>query len=286
MSSRKTVINSDYSVVLPVYSGDSPEYVQEAVQSIFAQSLKPSEVVIIVDGLISSIVREYLLGLQKRNKILKLILLPRNFGRGVARRIGILHCKSDIIGLMDADDISLPNRFEEQIGMILENDLDFVGGQVAEFDNSCSNIKFLRQVPLKHADILQFARYRQPVNNVSLVFKKSAYLSTGGYSNLRYFEDFDLIYRALGAGLKFGNSEKVVALVRFDPTRRKFSLGYLKEEVFVLKKAWQLGILRQSDFFVGIVLRIGLRLMPAPIIRFFYRSVLRVRPKGSISTVN
>ena len=42
------------------------------------------------------------------------IYLNQNMGHGNARRIALEHCRNELVALMDADDISKPNRFAIQ----------------------------------------------------------------------------------------------------------------------------------------------------------------------------
>ena len=98
-----------FSVSICVYGGDNPAYFDIAMQSIFNQTLKPDEVVLVVDGPVGDDINNVISKYQNVN--LKLIRLEKNVGHGDARRIGLENCTYDLVALMDADDISVETRF-------------------------------------------------------------------------------------------------------------------------------------------------------------------------------
>lgn len=74
---------------------------------------------------------------------------------------------------MDSDDISKPDRFEIQLKAIQKHpEAVAIGGQVEAFIGRQSNIISKREVPLDSESIFKFAKYRSPVNNPTVMFKK------------------------------------------------------------------------------------------------------------------
>ena len=59
--------------------------------------------------------------------------LEQNQGLGLALRYGVLQCQYDIIARMDTDDLAVPDRFEKQLQLMEKEDLDLLGGHIAEF---------------------------------------------------------------------------------------------------------------------------------------------------------
>ncbi|MCC8150588.1 MAG: glycosyltransferase [Lachnospiraceae bacterium] len=87
------------------------------------------------------------------------IYFPVNRGHGDARRASLDACHNEWVALMDADDISLPNRFEKQLIAFSSNKtLDIVGGQIAEFIGTINNIIARRTVPENDGDIKSYAK--------------------------------------------------------------------------------------------------------------------------------
>jgi glycosyltransferase involved in cell wall biosynthesis len=103
------------SVLMSVYYKENPEYLQQALESIWdAQTLKPDEIVLVEDGPLTTELYSILTNWKnKLDKILKRVPLEKNEGLTKALNMGIEHCSGEFIARMDSDDISCPNRFEE-----------------------------------------------------------------------------------------------------------------------------------------------------------------------------
>ena len=193
-----------FSVVMSVYYGDSAAFFMQAAQSVLKQTLSPSEFIISVDGPIAESMEAALSEIET-HPIVKVLRLTKNQGPGPARHAAIMMASHDIVAIMDSDDISLPTRFERQIGYLLSKDSDIVGGFIEEFDTVPGDLKKIRIVPLTHKDIIRFGKWRQPMNHVTIVFRRKAYLSVGGYLSPRSVEDYDLIYRLILGGARLAN---------------------------------------------------------------------------------
>jgi glycosyltransferase involved in cell wall biosynthesis len=104
------------SVVMPVYNNEL--YVGEAIESIIHQAYINWEFIIIDDGSTDStfqIISSY-------NDIrIKIIQNRTNKGNYIARNQGFLIAKGKYICVMDSDDISLPNRIQEQVEFMEDN---------------------------------------------------------------------------------------------------------------------------------------------------------------------
>ncbi|MDF2685852.1 MAG: hypothetical protein K0S55_1033, partial [Clostridia bacterium] len=103
-----------FSVLICVYKNDNPDYFNEALYSIIKQTKKPNEIILVVDGPVTSHIDE-IINKYEAEPFIKVIRLSENIGHGNARRIGLENCSNELIALMDADDISISNRFEKQL---------------------------------------------------------------------------------------------------------------------------------------------------------------------------
>lgn len=106
------------SVVLPVYN--CALYIQEALDSIFSQTIQDFEIIIIDDCSTDDTVK--IVQSIDDNRI-NLILKKENKGLIDSLNIGFKVAKGKYLARMDGDDISLPNRFQKQL-KILENNSD------------------------------------------------------------------------------------------------------------------------------------------------------------------
>ena len=102
---------------------------------------------------------------------------------------------------MDSDDISfLITVLKNKHSIFVDTDnVDIVGGQITEFIGEPENITGKRVVPESDTDIKKFMKKRCPMNQVSVMFKKSFYDKVGGYIDWFCEEDYYLWLR-MGRG--------------------------------------------------------------------------------------
>ena len=205
---------ASFSVSMCVYGKDDPEWFRTAVDSILNQSVKPTEVVLVVDGPVPEklerTIREY-----EAAHCFKVIWLPENVGHGGARRTGLEHCSYDLVALMDADDISVPDRFEKQLLEFERNPgLSVSGGIISEFCGDPENVVGVRKVPSGHHEIMSYMKVRCPMNQMTVMFHKPDVIRAGGYQDWYCNEDYYLWIRMYLQGMRFGNIPEVLVNVR------------------------------------------------------------------------
>ncbi len=225
-----------FSVAMCVYGGDNAEHFDIAVRSILNQTIMPSEVVIVVDGPVSKEIDE-VIEKYKQSSIFKIIHFAENQGHGNARRAGINACTNEIVALMDADDISLPDRFEQQLTYLLNGNIDVAGGDISEFIGDADNIVAYRRVPCDDNGIKQYMKKRCPFNQMSVMLRKSVYEATGGYIDWYCNEDYYLWIRMYQYGARFANTGTVLVNARIgnDMYARRGGKKYFKSEARLQK---------------------------------------------------
>lgn len=238
----KSVMAEPFSVSMCVYGKDDPEWFRIAVDSILAQSVKPDEVVLVVDGPVPAELDQRIAACEAMS-CFKVIRLEKNMGHGAARRIGLENCTHGLVALMDADDISVPDRFEKQLAVFAEDSrLSVLGGQISEFISDTSNIVGYRVVPETYEEIREYLQVRCPVNQVTAMFRKGDVMKAGGYLDWYCNEDYYLWVRMHLKGMKFRNTPEVLVNVRVNENmyqRRggwKYFLSEAKLQTFMLKK--------------------------------------------------
>jgi glycosyltransferase involved in cell wall biosynthesis len=102
------------SVIIPAYN--SARYLLDAIDSVFAQTYKDLEVIVIDDGSTDN-TKEILEPYMDRI----IFLQQANSGPSKARNLGIQRSSGEYLAFLDADDIWYPEKMERQIGMFLEN---------------------------------------------------------------------------------------------------------------------------------------------------------------------
>lgn len=63
----------------------------------------------------------------------KVVYLEKNVGHGLARKTSLEYTHYNIIALMDSDDICVNDRFEKELEVLIELNVDIVVGDIAEF---------------------------------------------------------------------------------------------------------------------------------------------------------
>ena len=129
------------SVLMPTYN--AMPFLPEAVDSIIAQTVTDWHLVIVDDGSTDE-TSEYLGALHKQlGSQLTTIWWPQNRGIVYALNEGLKVCDGLYIARMDADDISLPNRFEEQLLYLLEHpEIDGCGASIRFFGDETRMMEF------------------------------------------------------------------------------------------------------------------------------------------------
>ena len=225
---------------MSVYRNDRPEFVERAVNSVTAyQTLKPDEIVLVVDGPIPLALTELIDSFENITEFnFKVIRLPENKGLGNALRIGMKHTTNEIVARMDSDDVSSIDRFKKQIEFMKANpEISVCGGQISEFIDNEKNIVAHRLVPLTPEDCRRYYQDRDPLNHMTVMFRKSVVLNVGNYQPWHLDEDTYLWGRLLKAGYKIANISDILVNVRVgkDMYARRGGWKYFKSDSKILK---------------------------------------------------
>lgn len=196
-----------FSVAMSVYKNDNPIFFDRALQSITEnQIVMPTEIVIIVDGPVDEKINAVIEKYSEKYGNLNVIRLDKNAGLGNALKLAIENAKYELIARMDSDDVSAPDRFEQQLSFFENNvDVDVVGGNITEFIGEESNIVSTRAVPLKNEEIRKYMKTRCAMNHVTVMYKKSSVQAAGGYLDWFCNEDYYLWIRMWLDGAVFAN---------------------------------------------------------------------------------
>lgn len=96
------------SCIVPVYNGE--KYLDETLDSIFAQTYRPLEVIVIDDGSTDGTGN-----LVKARTEEVIYVLQDNAGPAAARNVGIATASADYLAFIDADDLWLPDKLTRQM---------------------------------------------------------------------------------------------------------------------------------------------------------------------------
>lgn len=250
--------DTKFSVSMCVYGKDDPRFFRAAVESILNQTVKPSEVVLVVDGpvpeALDAVIRSY-----EEIPIFRVVRFAENQGHGNARRAGLAACSNELVALMDADDLSTPDRFEKQLAkFISDSSLDIVGGMITEFVGEPENVVARRDVPCEDGEIKLYMKTRCPMNQVTVMFKKSSVDQVGGFIDWYCDEDYYLWLRMFLAGMRFGNVPDVLVNVRVgeEMYQRRGGKKYFQSEAKLQKYMLDHKIIGFATYFVNVTKRL------------------------------
>ena len=269
----------EISVLMSVYIKERPEFLERALESILNQTLKPRELVLVKDGgltrelegVISTAIKIF-----KENNIgFNCVQLERNMGLGIALQKGLEKCRCDYVARMDSDDIAVRERFEAQSEYMKKNtDVSVVGGYISEFVEEGKSLR-TKIMPLNHEELYKYGKYRNPLNHMTVFFRKKDVLEVGGYQSMPGLEDYYLWSRMLAKKYRIANIDKVLVNARLGNfSNRRGGLGYFLTYFRLRKIQNKLHYTNIPEFIIGIMFTALITLVPNNIRGGLYR-VLR-----------
>lgn len=264
--------------MLSVYAKEKPEYLTAAIDSVARQSLPPAEIVLVEDGPLPLELRQAVDRLKESYANLKTVLLKENKQLGRALAEGVRRCTYDLIARMDTDDIALPERFSLQCQYMNEHqEVAALGGYIEEFDDGNPKYRKVKTMPLGNKELARYARYRNPLNHMTVMFRKKAVLEAGNYRHFPLLEDYDLWTRLLSKGHVIENIPYVLARMRTNPGiyARRGGWDYYKRYMELRKRQRDYGLLTSTEYHIARLLTMGMTLQPSFMRRWVYRKALR-----------
>ncbi|HUW15504.1 MAG TPA: glycosyltransferase [Actinomycetes bacterium] len=266
-----------FSLLLPVYHRDNPDHLRRAfVSAVQEQTRAPDEVVLVRDGPVGQQLALAIDELVATSPVpVQRIDLPANVGLGQALDTGIRACRHDVIARMDADDISLPERFARQLPLI-EAGADIVGSALIEFDEDEEVVVGLRTPPTSEVEIRTWSRFHQPFNHPTVVYRRAQVMAAGGYQDLPLLEDYWLFARMIQDGARVANLADPLVKYRVGTGayHRRGGFALLRSEVVLQGRLRRVGFVTRSQYVRNLAVRGGYRLVPATLRRRAYRRLI------------
>ena len=266
-----------YSVLMSVYQKEKPEYLAQALDSVIDQTLAPDEILLMEDGPLTEAL--YQLIDEYKNKCPQLVIFQfeENVQLGRALAKGVELCSNELIARMDTDDIAVRDRFEQQYAyMIAHEDVAVCGGWMEEFNDEGTYSK-IKMMPESSEDLRRYARYRNPLNHMTVMFRKTAVLAAGNYTHFPLLEDYRLWSCMLASDARFYNLPTVLVRMRNNDGvyDRRGGVAYFKQYRKLRKEQRKLGLLTPQEYVLALGLTAGMTLQPAFLRKIMYRRVLR-----------
>lgn len=272
------MVKVKFSVLMSVYKNENPEWFRIAVKSVAEQTVKPDEILIVQDGMLSDALYSVCDELKQCYPVIRYLKLDKNYGLGMALHYGVKACENELIARMDTDDIAVENRFELQLQQFIEQpDLAICGGNIVEFNNDVNEIVSTRIVPCTMKAIVEYCKSRNPFNHVTVMFKKSAVLAAGNYQTFHLMEDYYLWYRMIKNHFNMCNLDTVLVQVRVGNGMydRRGGFSYFLNERKLYAAMYKDGFLGIYEFLRIVLIRMVVRILPDKARKVIYTSILR-----------
>jgi len=241
------------SVVMAVYNAQT--FLTEAIESVLRQSVSDFEF-LIIDDASSDDSKKFVEDYAKRDPRIRLISNSENLGLGGSLQKGVEEAKGKYIARMDADDISMPKRFEMQLAYLdLHPEVLALGGDHKLVDAQGKIFEDLIYPKLPNRMRWNLLLGNGLIaSNSAVLFRKEFFENYGNYAALRAAQDFDLWSRTLFAQpFPIGNiSEMVLAYRQTDEMISKANRGH-QEQIAIERRRENIAALLGEDVDADVV---------------------------------
>ncbi len=214
------------SVIMSVYNGE--KYLRKAVDSILNQTFDDFELIIVNDASTDGtgdILKQY-----NDTRIL-IIDSIANIGRAKARNMAIKASKGNYIAVMDADDISMPNRIEKQIAFMDRNkNIALLGTDYFPIDELGRRINAKLKRPITSEEIKKSLFLFNPFIHSTMMIRRSVIEEFGGYDErFELSQDYELVLRILSKYEGYNLPEELIAF-RLD--KDKLNIKRARKQIY------------------------------------------------------
>lgn len=198
------------SVIMSCYN-ERLNVLSQAVESILNQTYEMLQFIIIVDnpdnnGLIN-VLRKY----SEKDSRIEIHINKKNIGLAASLNKAIDLAKGEYIARMDADDISLLYRLEEQLYYLQSKKLDITGSWYQYISDDGVKMRVIKEPA---TNVEKIVKYYCCVGHPTYFVKAECYRKLGGYTDLQECEDYHFLLRARKAGFRIGNYPKICLYYR------------------------------------------------------------------------
>lgn len=281
---------SRVSVLMSVYKAEKAEYLEKALESILGQTRRPDEIVLVEDGPIGDELAHVIARVAERVSVgtdgrdvteFKIVKLSENQKLGRALASGFAACTGDLIARMDTDDIAVPNRLELQCAYMAEHgSVAAVGGDIAEFIDE-GKILRVKHMPTSSEALYAYGKLRNPLNHMTVMFRRADIAEVGGYRHFPGLEDYDLWSRLLAAGKQIGNIPEVLVEARIDRdfAGRRGGWKYFLNYASLRWEQYRLGYTSFWEYMKGLACSAVMTIQPGWLRELSYRWLRKSKKK-------
>lgn len=189
------------SVILTAYN--CQDYILDTIDKILLSDFSDLELIIVDDGSDDPLCKIDKIKNSIESDPRIRLFSPGRIGRANALNLGIMKAKGRFIGINDADDWPLPNRFTAQREVLNKHpELSFVCGEAISEKYSAFQAIYKKtknnnpdNYKIRSISILDMYKFN-PVIHSTIMFKKDFFLQVGGYNpHIGLCIDYELLSR-------------------------------------------------------------------------------------------
>lgn len=186
----------------------------ESIESLLNQTYSDFEYIIILDNPVNDVHKRIIEEYASKDDRIHFLINKDKHGRTIALNRGIALAKDDYIAIMDADDITLPNRLSDELKYIEIYNYDLIGGITQVIDESGNDLYGIKKVPSDPEKTKKCLKYGQVIAHPTWLGKTEVFKPINGYRPIPLCEDYDFTLRTALKGFKISNINKPVLKYR------------------------------------------------------------------------
>lgn len=266
-----------FSVLQSVYKNDNPFFLEESLASLYENTVKPTEIIIVKDGFLTDKLESVITRWQQKLPI-KVVGYNDNLGLAHALNYGLKFVGTDLIARMDSDDICLKNRFEEQLKFFEEHpEAEVVGAGIIEFYFGKNDNEFQKKKIYPYASNATTKTLFKgtPIAHPTLMIKTELLKAFQYLENTSMNEDIELWFRLIKSGHTIYTIQK--PLLNFRITDGTFKRRSISKAINEFKIYWSnlLHLFGFNILLIYPILRLIIRFLPYSITKKLYLSNIR-----------
>ena len=171
---REDSSKNKVAVIMSVYEGERAEFLDLSLKSMLSeQTYKDLSLFLAIDGSISRDLNTVIEGYIEKYPNIVIYRSQKREGLSVNLNNILIDIYKDFdyLARMDSDDISLPQRIENQIEFLKENpEVDLVGSSFIEIGDDGKKQRTVNN-PLNHKKIIKYFGIRNPISHPTVMFR-------------------------------------------------------------------------------------------------------------------
>ena len=268
-----------FSVLMSVYYKEKPEFFDLSLESnLIKQTLPPNEFVLVCDGELTPDLEAVIEKYRKLFPNVLKVYRKENGGLGKALNFGLPKCSYPLVARSDSDDVCSVDRFEKQVRfMEAHPEIGIVSSYIDEFSEDWAKPTHVKTLPLTHEELYEMAKFRNPLNHMSVMMRRDDVIRIGSYHHIPYIEDYELWVRAMINGIKIANIGDVLVHARTGNgmVQRRGTKKYIKSWHMMNKDMVKAGMIDYGTYARNMLSITAFVFMPVRIKSFLYNRILR-----------